>query len=192
MGARRAKIWLDMTTRADTRWVNPDPAAISKLTFPWARTAAEPFSFDLGGLLKGGDLEGQIFLAESKYYHVYGELAEHYRKYLAQCYCALTSAPAHCDQFMFITWHPFSVTSWADLITEKYVRESVLKYRQDALDETDKTLAEGLVSDSLCKQIADRLWIIVLSDRQEQELIMSAQDLALIRKHRTEMEYSDA
>jgi hypothetical protein len=66
-GARRAKRWLDSTTRANAQWVNPDPIAVPKLTFEWAKKPRH-FSFDIAGTLLGGDLEGQEFFAESKKY----------------------------------------------------------------------------------------------------------------------------
>jgi hypothetical protein len=63
-GARRAKKWLEFTTRADARWVNPDEVALPKLTFPWA--TGNTFSFDRGGILRGGRVNHQEFLAECK------------------------------------------------------------------------------------------------------------------------------
>lgn len=192
IGARRAKIWLDMTTRADTQWINPHPAAIDKLTFNWAKADSKPFSFDLGGILRGGDLEGQLFVAESKYYHVYSDLADHYRKFLAQCYCALATRPQMCDQLLFITWHPFSVTDWSQLTSAEYVMQAVLAHRERSLDCMDLEDAKTHIDPERCAQVAERLWLIVLSERQERELIMSPGDLALIRQHRTQQEFADA
>lgn len=68
-GASRAKEWLEATTRVNAHWVNPHEYAVPKLSFPWADATAKKFSFDLGGVLLGGDLHSQMFLAESKLYH---------------------------------------------------------------------------------------------------------------------------
>lgn len=184
-GARRAKVWLDRTTRAEARWVNPDTVAVPKLTFPW-QSARGDFSFDLGGLLRGGPLEGQQFLVESKFYKNSGGQGTMYREFLAKCYCALLARPQVCDHFFWITWAPFLVDNWANLTSSEFVSDAVLKHREDALDEADKESARSLIDTSLVKTISDRLWIIVLSRRQEQELIMTKEHLALIRQHEIE------
>ena len=41
-GARRAKAWLEATTRVNVHWVNPDPVAVEKLTFSWADGSRAP------------------------------------------------------------------------------------------------------------------------------------------------------
>lgn len=70
-GVRRAKYWLEGTTRAKVPWTTPESA--NKLTFSWA-TGAE-FSFDLRGYLRGEDLEGREFFAECKNYSGEGTFA---------------------------------------------------------------------------------------------------------------------
>jgi hypothetical protein len=186
-GVRRAKIWLDRTTRAEARWSVPDRVAVPKLTFPWARPDAIPFSFDIGGLLRGGDLEGQQFVAESKFYSGPGNQPTMYREFLAKCYCALAARPEVCDHFFWITWAPFLSESWKDLCTYDFVEKAVLMHSVKALNEVDADVAKTAVKTDLVSAVADRLWIIVLSKRQEQELIMSREHLALIRQHEIEM-----
>jgi hypothetical protein len=61
-GARRAKLWLESTTRVNVQCVNPHRVAVPRLTFKWH--GGSTFSFDLGGVLLGEDLHGQEFLAE--------------------------------------------------------------------------------------------------------------------------------
>jgi hypothetical protein len=48
------------------QWVNPEPVAVKKLTFSWADNTT--FSFDLAGILRGEEVEGQEFFAECKKY----------------------------------------------------------------------------------------------------------------------------
>ncbi|KAA9164964.1 hypothetical protein FPZ12_006855 [Amycolatopsis acidicola] len=184
-GARRAKIWLDSTTRANTQWVNPQPVAVRKLKFSWALENRN-FSFDLGGILLGGDMDGEEFLAESKKYYRALDQAGHYKKFLAQCYRALELRPDRCDNFMYITWSPFSSDKWDELTKEAKVRSSVLEYRHLALGLEDEKEAGSAISKELCKDVAERLWIIVLSDRQEKHLRPTQEHLAIIRKHETE------
>lgn len=183
-GARRAKRWLDRTTRADARWVTPDRVAVPKLTFEWADGST--FSFDLGGLLLGEALDGQEFLAEVKYYTSSGAQGKMYEEYLAKCYRAYSSRPDRCDNFMWITWAPFSVTSWATLCDAETVRTAVLQHRQKSLGVDDVASAEAVISGDLVAATAERLWLIVLSRRQEEQLQMSARHLALIRQHEIE------
>lgn len=181
-GARRAKVWLERTTRAEARWVTPDPTAVPKLTFPW-QSNRDPFSFDLGGLLRGGALSDQQFLVESKFYKDHGAQGTMYKEFLAKCYCALLSRPQVCDHFFWITWAPFSVTKWSQLDTEPFILQAVLDHREDSLNLTDLDDAEAAVDHKLIKTISERLWLIVLSRRQERELVMSKEHLALIRQH---------
>jgi hypothetical protein len=182
-GARRAKAWLDATTRVNVQWVNPQPVAIPKLTFEWADDS-EPFSFDLGGILLGEELEGQEFLGECKKYDSAHNQGQHYEKYLAQCYRAYTLRPDRCDNFIWITWAPFNVRTWDELLTSQKVRTSVLKFRKQVFNEPDEVNAESLISEEICKDVADRLWLIVLSDRQE-SLTLTREHLGVIRKHDT-------
>lgn len=186
-GLRRAKIWLDRTTRAEARWVTPDPIAVPKLTFEWKKPGEYSYSFDLGGVLKGGTVDGQEFLAECKKYDTPLDQGTHYRAYLAKCYCAYQARPDRCDNFMWITWSPFLVSKWDELCTAGYVRQSLLEHSDRALNEPDKAKAALLISDATVDAIADRLWVIVLSKRQEDTLMMSKEHLGLIRKFEAEV-----
>ncbi|MFD3848727.1 hypothetical protein ACFWVB_22880 [Streptomyces microflavus] len=180
-GARRAKHWLDATTRANARWVNPNPTAIPKLTFEWAQGST--FSYDLGGILIGGDLDGQEFLVESKFYQTDGDQGTLYVEYLAKCYRAYVTRPDRCDNFMWITWHPFSLKKWAKLCSEGEVRSAVLAYPEKALG-CEVEEAASQVDDEACKAVAERLWLILLSERQE-NLVISKKHLGWIRERET-------
>lgn len=183
-GALRAKRWLEATTRANVPWVNPDPVAVPKLSFPWVG-GGQSFSFDLGGMLIGGQIANQEFLAESKKYDNASHQNSMYNEYLAKCYVARKLRPERCDNFMWITWSAFATTTWSDLLSVDRVRESVLKECRRALD-VELADAAAEIDDALCKDVAARLWVIVLSDRQEKHLVLSAEHQGLIRKHITE------
>ena len=66
-GMRRAKRWLDSTTRIESSWTNEDQVTASRLEFPWPY-GGQPFSFDVGGILSGGEFEKKFFVGESKKY----------------------------------------------------------------------------------------------------------------------------
>ncbi|MGW5364460.1 hypothetical protein [Actinopolymorpha pittospori] len=184
-GARRAKVWLERTTRAEARWVTPDRVAVPKLTFPWASGAkdAKDFSFDLGGLLRGGSLEGQQFFVESKFYTSPGNQGTMFREFLAKCYSAYKARPEICDHFFWITWAPFLVSHWSKLDKPEYVRSAIIENRERALGVEDETDAELKIDGPDVEEVAKRLWIIVLSEKQEQQLVMSSDHLGIIRRY---------
>jgi hypothetical protein len=183
-GARRAKRWLESTTRVNAQWVNPDPPAIGKLTFDWPH-GGQSFSFDLAGHFKYGDVDGEAFFAESKKYDAPLDLATHYSKFLAQCYVAYRTSPGWCDHFMWIAWSPHSITSWPDLTKAEYVREHVIKHRERVFGEADEAVAGSLVDDAAVSAVAERLWLIVLSDRQE-TLVISKEHRGVIDAYEAE------
>jgi hypothetical protein len=125
-GARRAKLWLERTTRVDVHWTNPQH--VDKLSFEWP--LGGNFSFDLAGVMKGDEFDGQTFVAEVKKYRKSSDLAEHYVDYLAKCYCTRKVRPDRCDHFMMISWAPFNSTKWDQLCTSEQVAAAVAKKRQ--------------------------------------------------------------
>lgn len=157
-GASRAKRWLEGTTRVLHVWTNPEDEA--KLTFTWASKGT--FSFDLGGTMQGGELHNKNFYAEVKKYSASGDQGTEYPKYLAKCYLALKQSPSMCDHFMWITWAPFLVSKWSDLMTADYVAECVTKHSAKTLGS-----AKAKPDTDHCRSVAQRLWLIVLSDKQE-------------------------
>ena len=181
-GARRAKRWLESTTRVNAQWVNPDPPAVAKLTFAWPH-GGQNFSFDLGGLLKYGDLDGHLFFAESKNYAAPSDLREHYSKFLAQCYVAYLDKPAYCDHFMWIAWSPHDITKWPTLTTAGYVKKHVVLHRArvfgDGVSEVD---AEALIDEEAVSAVASRLWLIILSEKQE-TLVISKEHRGVIDQY---------
>jgi hypothetical protein len=159
IGARRAKIWLEATTRAKAPWVNPVGAA--KLKFPWANSGT--FSYDLGGVFRGDELDGLEFFAESKFYTKAHDQAALYREYLAKCYRAFRLMPQRCDTFLWITWSPFMVKRWDEIRTPEFVYECVDTFRTKAHDPQDGPN----VDKDLCEEISKRAWLIFLSAEQE-------------------------
>jgi hypothetical protein len=159
----------------DVAWVNPD--AVDKLTFRWADGAT--FSFDLGGQMRGGGLAGQEFFAEVKKYGTVGDQPALHDEYLAKCYRAYSEMPNRCDHFFWLTWHPFSQTKWTQLCSAPEVRRAVVTHGERALGEPDFERAQEAVDESVCEAIADRLWLIVLCDKQE-ELVVEDQYLGAV------------
>lgn len=185
-GARRAKEWLDATTRADVRWINPDPVAVPKLTFPWA-DGTEPYSFDLGGLLLGGDKANQEFLAEVKNYADASDQGTLYSEYLAKCYRAYETRPDRCDNFIWVTWAPFRATTWSTLCDKDEIYTAVIKHRKKALNLEKEDEAKAMLDSKSAEidAVAERLWLLVLSEKQEKHLVLSKEHLGVVRAHMT-------
>lgn len=183
-GARRAKRWLESTTRVSAQWVNPDPPAVKKLQFAWPH-GGQNFSFDLGGFLKYGDYDGEMFFAESKNYASPSDLPEHYSKFLAQCYVAYRDKPAFCDHFMWVAWSPHSINQWPNLMSEDYVRKHVIKHRAKVFGENvTEEEARALIDEAAVSAVASRLWLIILSEKQE-TLVISKEHRGVIDKYET-------
>lgn len=180
-GARRAKRWLESTTRVNAQWVNPDPPAVKKLRFEWPY-GGQNFSFDLGGFLKYGEYDGEEFFAESKNYSRPNDLGTHYPKFLAQCYVAFMKRPERCDHFMWLAWSPHSVTKWAELMSADSVRDAVVKHRANVFGVETKEEALEQIDEDIVSAVATRLWIIILSEKQER-LVISAEHRSVIEAH---------
>lgn len=178
-GARRAKQWLESTSRVDACWVNPDKGAVEKLTFEWPQ-GGQSFSFDLGGKLRYGDFDGKLFYAEVKKYSKSLDLGKHYTDFLAKCYVAYQGAPRFADNFMWVSWAPHAATSWDQLTTQAKVHESVAANASRIFPSGADV--DALIDDATCAAVAERLWILILSDKQE-DLVPAVEHLGLIHNH---------
>ena len=183
-GAADAKRWLDRTTRVDVRWVNPNPMAVPKLTFSLPN--GNTFSFDIGGLMRGGDVDGAMFLAEVKNYTNDNGQGPMYEEFLAKCYRAFLERSQMCDNFMFITWAPFKATTWSSLTSSDEIKKAVKKHWKYNFDSAEQAAAASL-DQLLLEDIASRLWLLVLSAKQIEHLSMSTEHLAIINEHETRM-----
>ncbi|MBT9605744.1 hypothetical protein [Microbacterium sp.] len=175
-GVQKAKRWLEATTRVDVQWIYPEEAARKKLAFQWHDNSS--FVYDMGGVFRGGPLANQTFMAEVKNYSTVGKQGPMYEEYLARCYRARQEIPGFTEQFMWITWHPFSQGSWTKLTTAEAVRDAVIKYAPKALG-VDVGEATSAVDDTVCAEVAETLWLLVLSDKHEL-LMLSDLDRAAV------------
>jgi hypothetical protein len=189
-GARRARRWLEATTRVAQSWTNEDVVAAGKLTFDWPYNSRYTFSFDLGGILKGDPFHNHHFVAESKKYASASDQGTHYDDWVAKCYVARQSTPVITDQMMWITWSPFRMTTWPNLLSEAAVEQGLLvpENCKRVFDTDDPEHARTLIDRGLLKDVANRLWMIVLSDKQE-SLVIRTEHRAWIAER--EMRESD-
>lgn len=63
-----------------------------------------------------------------------------------------------------------------------YVREHVIEHRARVFGVTDKAEAEALVDDDIVSEVASRLWLIILSEKQE-NLVISKEHRGVIEQY---------
>ncbi len=151
------------------------------MTFKWPTGKQTTFSLDLGGLLCGGEFDNDIFMAECKKYSLPGDQGTHYLSYLAKCYVIASQQQSYVDHFMWITWCPFNVSDWDKLLTEDWVRKAVRRHCDDIFGSITPEELDTLIDNEIVRTVAERLWMIVLSDKQEQ-LVITREHRALIQR----------
>ena len=187
-GVRRAKKWLDATTRVHSSWTVYDdvPEVVERLTFKWPQ-GDQDYSYDLGGEMYGGGFHKQFFLAECKLYKDASDQPNHYSKFLAQSYVTLGAEPKLATHYMWITWAPFEATKWSRVRDPKRIVRALTKdatnRRRVFGDGVDEAGALAAVDDGRVEELSRRLWMIVLSERQE-ALVISDEDRKLVLQQR--------
>ena len=181
-GARRVKVWLDSTTRVTSTWSVYDRFGADRLVYPWPE-GGKSYSYDIGGLFFGGNLHQQSFLVECKKYSNPNQGGA-FDKFLAQSYVTLQKYPQLADHFLWITWHPFRLGSWNDLASEENIRNAVVAEKNRVFGDVTDDEALDAMDASIVTDLVDRVWVIVLSDKQE-TLVISREDRAELMKIRT-------
>lgn len=186
-GLQRAKEWLELSTRVDKSWTRHDRPMNELLEFKWPYIPGDdqsaPFSFDLGGTLRGEPLDNESFLAEVKAYKNESDLPTHFRDFLAKCYVALEQRPDRCDHFLWISWSPFQAKQWDKHATAENVKKSVLHQanRSRALGADDEDEAAAKLSPELLVAVASRIWLVTLSRKQEQLVLSRDHYIEVVR-----------
>lgn len=171
-GLRRAKGWLEASTRVSQSWTVHDTGLRELLEFEWPH-GGQTFSYDLGGKLRGDELEGKTFVAEVKNYTYEMDLPQHWLKFLASCYVARDRKPERCDNFMWISWSPFQAQKWHQHATPEGIRKALVhKDNRKRLFDTDvEDEAKAAIDETLVADLPSRIWMITLSEKQESLVI---------------------
>jgi hypothetical protein len=164
---QRVKRWLEGTMRVAQSYTNTDGAWARKLTRHWPYGNQKPFSYDLGGVMRGGEWHGQMFCAEVKWRKNASDQGTAYKSFLAKCYVALSQEYMLGDHYMWISWSPFRANDWHELTAPEMIREAVLAESLRALGVEDQDEATELIKDELVEELSRRLWLIVMSEKQE-------------------------
>lgn len=196
-GARRAKKWLDATTRVRHSYTNMDDGGPGKLSFNWPNGGTS-YSYDLGGVFRGKPFDNEVFVAESKKYTASSDQGTHFDKFLAQTYCTLDNHSRLAQHFMWITWAPFRVTTWSTIASSENIRKAihlhadkVFSLNNDQPSNERTTEIDDLIDQEIIDYMTANIWMIVLSDKQEQ-LVISVNDRAELAKIWTERELLNA
>jgi hypothetical protein len=173
-GIERAKRWLNYSTRVANIYANTDKVFKDLLHFQWPY-GDQPFSFDLGGKLRGGDLHDQSFMAEVKSYRYEMDSAQEYRKFVAECYVAFQEKPDRCDNLIWLSWSPFQARAW-----HKHRSAEVIKYHLFHVDNIFRVFgtnsideARDKIDEQVVYELTNRLWLLTLCDEQENLVIKS-------------------
>lgn len=137
-----------------------------RLTLSWPY-GGRTFSFDLGGAMRGDPYQNDIFCAEVKNYAQPSDQGTQFDEFLAKCYVAAQAQHHLSDHFMWITWAPFRANSWSILNSSGQVETAVLQHSSRVFGTSDTEEARELLDAELAQSVAERLWLIVLSDKQE-------------------------
>jgi hypothetical protein len=166
-GVHRAKNWLERSTRFEFSYTAYDNIpSVDLLTFncPGGGSA----SFDIGGTFRGEELSKKSFLAEVKNYGPKSDQYPEFKKFLALCYIAYKAKPHYCERLIWISWRPFKSEKWDELTSINEVAEAVVGERQRVFGpEVTPEEARGSIDMVAAAAVAERLWLIVLSEGNE-------------------------
>jgi hypothetical protein len=184
IGTRRAKVWLDKSTRVAHSYTAYDQTpSVRLLTFSCPGSGGTA-SFDIGGIFQGEGLHGQSFLVEVKSYGSTSDPYPEYRRFLALCYMAYIEDAQRCDNFIFLGWRPFKSDKWEGLASVAEVIDAVISDRKRVFGEgLDVDAARAKVDLDIAAAVAQRLWLIVLNERQEQQLVITKLHYGMIVAH---------
>ncbi|MEV8066182.1 hypothetical protein AB0P32_08570 [Streptomyces sp. NPDC085995] len=166
-GAKRAKLYLEGTMRICGAFANTDSDAWArKLTLAWPE-GGQTFSFDLGGSMRGAPYHGDQFCAEVKHYQGPADQGTHFVEFLAKCYVADQEKYLFGDHYMWITWAPFNVNSWSQLHEPQRIESAVVQHRQRIFGDVSEDEARKRIDANAVQSVSERVWRIVLSEKQE-------------------------
>lgn len=179
-GTRRAKLWLESTTRVSTCYTNVDDAGPRNLAFEWPN-GNTPYSYDLGGTFKGKPYDHDTFAAECKMYAEAGDQGTHFDKFLAQTYCTIDRYSRMIQHFLWITWAPFRIKTWKENYSHDAIVTAILKHRKNVFGDVSEESARKMIDSDVVARVEDSIWMIVLDAKQE-SLVISVDDRAELAK----------
>jgi hypothetical protein len=160
------KRWLESTTHVDLPWnVYEDSPQCTLVCLD-----GQLKRFDLAGHFLG--LDRRPLVVEAKKYSTPGHQGTEYVKYLAIAYSStvrdIQTVGDTKREYLWVTSHPFSQGNWKDLLSRKQV--------EAALGKHPELLAGKPIDDDVVEKLSNRLWLLVLHDKQD-GLLLTAEEL---------------
>lgn len=93
--------------------------------------------------------------------NAYSVTAQHMRKYKVDPRC----------EFMFVTRQPFNIGNWSSHLEPSSIKTALGKHPEK--------LGDQEISEDLLKTVSDRLWLLVVHERQER-LMLTGSEISLI------------
>lgn len=173
-GVIRIKRWLDATGRfamSHTAYdLDEDKRPFTQVRVDQLDGSAE--SFDLVGELRDADgKRGRTVYVECKKYATAADQGTLYGEYLATVYSAFAAEYGRLQnppsaEFMWVTTHPFAVTKFGQLCSESELAAACSDERWS------RRLGGSSYDDELGRELAPRLWLLVVSDRMLDDMLM--------------------
>lgn len=168
-GVFKFKRWLESTTHFELPWIVYHSNGMCEVRFKEGKDGLK--RFDLAGMWLQHPpipvwVEGKRYNSDSGLKDMFLEMVA--IAYGAYRYKVKNGNTDGGDQFIFATTHPFSVSTWKNLISIETVQEAFDKYPNIVgSDDFDYEVAHI---------IKDRIWIIVWSERQE-EISLTSEEI---------------
>lgn len=169
-GVIRTKRWLESTTWIELPFNAYHNQSLCRLT----RLDGETKLYDLFGYIFGTP-PVPVYVEAKNYTSAGGKQPAEFQQFLANAY-SITARDLADDgdgmrQFMWVTTHPFSMTDWNDQLTPGQIQKS--------LDKHPNVLAGKHVDVDVLKLVSERVWLLVLHEKQE-KFLLTPQELHLI------------
>lgn len=174
-GVGQVKAWLEATTWIDLPFNAYEDGARCKVA-----TFSGPKKFDLRGHFRGDKTQRREVTVECKRYSTPGAQQAEFDKFLAIAYSATLKksrdlqAPWEED-FIWVTFHPFGQRKW--------ISQADHKRFVDVLNKPDMAAYLGgePIDDDLVRKVADRIWLLVLSEKQLNLALTTDELLKVVR-----------
>lgn len=174
--ARMTKSWLDASMRFSMDLLIYDADVDTDLSFSDLKVdqlVGNAESFDIfGTCLDVNQKPGRRVLVECKGYttaSTYDKNHKAYREYLAVAYSAMKehanrrSGELLSRDFMYVSYHPFSISEHEKLISYEYVRGAIADH--------PTRVPPAEIDDDLIRTLCGRLWFSIADHRMEDMLM---------------------
>jgi hypothetical protein len=132
--------------------------------------------FDLFGYIHTKPKRTPLYVESKNVNSVGGKQGAEFVEFLANAYSvtARTLQKYKVDsrsEFMFVTRQPFNSTTWSDHLEPSSIKK--------ALETHSHKLNNEAIDDDLLKKVSDRLWLLVVHEKQER-LMLTASEVSRV------------